>query len=102
MKIIKHLIEDLQEEMEGSEHYAKMALKYKDSDRDVADMFHKLSIVDKEHADMLHAAAVRKIKEKHAAGVETPAPMQAVYDWEHAKMIEAATRLKSLQDMYKG
>lgn len=101
MKIIKHLIEDMNEEMEGAEHYAKKALEYKEDDRDLADLYAKLSTVEKGHADLIHEQIVRKIKAKNAEGVTTPAPMQAVYDWEHEKAIDGAARLKVLQDMYR-
>lgn len=102
MEVIKHLIKDMNEEMEGAEHYAKKALQYKDEDRELADMYSKLSGVEKGHADMIHEQIVKKIKAKNAEGVQTPPAMQAVYNWEHEKAIEGAARLKVLQSMYRG
>lgn len=102
MKIIKHLVEDIEEELEGAEHYAKLATQYKDEDRELADTYAKLANVELEHVDALHGQAVRMIKTQKSAGVETPAPMQAVWDWEHGKMVDTTARIKTMLTMYRG
>lgn len=102
MKIIKHLVEDIEEELEGAEHYAKLATQYKDEDRELADTYAKLANVELEHVDALHGQAVRMIKAQKASGVETPAPMQAVWDWEHGKMVDTTARIKTMLTMYRG
>lgn len=102
MKIIKCLVEDIQEELEGAEHYAKLATQYKDEDRELADVYAKLANVELDHVDALHAQAVRMIKAQKAAGAETPAPMQAVWDWEHGKMVDTTARIKTMLSMYRG
>lgn len=102
MKIIKHIVEDIREEMEGAEHYAKLATEYKDTDRELADNYAKMANVELDHVNLLHGQAVRLIKEQKAAGVETPAAMQAVWDWEHGKMIDTVARIKTMLSMYRG
>lgn len=102
MKIIKHLVEDIQEELKGAEHYAKLATQYKDEDRALAETYAKLAGVELEHVDALHAQAVRLIKGQQAAGVATPAPMQAVWDWEHEKMVDTTARIKTMLSMFRG
>lgn len=42
------------------------------------------------------------IKEKKDAGVEIPVSMQAVWDWEHGKMVDTVTRIKTMLNMYRG
>lgn len=101
MKIIKHLVEDIREEMDGAEHYAKLAMEYKAEDKPLADMYARLAEVELSHVDMLHAQAVRIIKDKKAASPETPAAMQAVWDWEHEKMVDTVSRIKVILAMYK-
>lgn len=44
MKQIKQIVEDIKEEMEGAEHYAKLATQYKDSDKQLADTYAKLAV----------------------------------------------------------
>lgn len=103
MKTIKFLIEDIEEELEGAEHYAKKATEHKDDDRALADVYAKLANVELEHVNALHGQVVRIIKEwKATSGQETPASMQAVWDWEHEKMVDNAARVKTMLDMYRG
>lgn len=102
MKIIKNLVEDIEEELEGAEHYAKLATQHKDEDRELADVYAKLANVELEHVEALHGQAVRMIKARKASGVETPAPMQAVWDWEHGKMVDTTARIKTMLTMYRG
>lgn len=63
MKLIKCLVEDIEEELEGAEHY---------------------------------------IKAQKASGYEAPASMQAVWDWEHDKMVDTTARVKTMLSMYRG
>lgn len=99
MKIIKDIVKDIQEEMEGAEHYAKLATEYKDSDKALAETYKKLANTELEHVNTLHAQAVRLIKEEQARGTQTPAAMQAVWDWEHEKMIDTVARIKVMLAM---
>ena len=46
MKVIKCLVEDIEEELEGAEHYAKKATEHKDDDRELADVYAKLANVE--------------------------------------------------------
>lgn len=103
MKIIKNLVEDINEELEGAEHYAKLATQYKEDDRELSDTYAKLANVELDHVNALHGQVVRIIKEwKATSGKEVPAPMQAVWDWEHNKSMDTAARIKTMLDMYKG
>lgn len=102
MKAIKHIVEDIQEELEGAEHYAKLATQYKDTDKALADMYVKLAEVELGHVNLLHDQAVRIMKEYKASGKESPDAMQAVWDWEHEKAIDTTAMVKQLIAMYKG
>lgn len=103
MKLIKCLVEDINEELEGAEHYAKLATQYKDEDRELADVYAKLANVELEHVNALHGQVVRIIKSwKAANGQEPPAAMQAVWDWEHEKAVDTTARVKTMLEMYRG
>lgn len=102
MKEIKILVEDISEELEGAEHYAKLAAQYKDTDRQLADTYAKLAGVELDHVNALHEQAVRMIKEYRAGGNEPPTAMQAVWDWEHGKATDTTARVKALLATYKG
>lgn len=101
MKIIKKIMEQMEDELEGAGEYADMALKYKDDDKLLAELYHSMSLQELKHHDDLHGQVVRMIAEYRKDHGEPPAAMQAVYDWEHKKAISKAKEVKAAQAMYK-
>lgn len=101
MKQIAIIAKDIREELEGAEHYAKLATMYKDTDKTLADTYATMASQELVHVDALHGQAVRLIREFRAEGNTPPAGMQAVWDWEHEKMVEDMTRVKMMLDIYK-
>ena len=101
MKIIKKLIEQMDDELNGAEEYAEGALKYKEKDKILADLYFNMSLQEMKHHDDLHMQVVRMISEYRKEHGEPPVAMQAVYDWEHEKAIDRAKEIKTLQGMYK-
>lgn len=101
MKAIKQLVEDISEELKGASHYAKLATKYRDEDRELSDTYAKKSSDELTHVNDFHAHVARLIKSHKATGKEVPPAMQAVWDWEHEKMMDETARVKSLLDMLK-
>lgn len=95
--------QDIEEELEGAEHYAKKATEHKDDDRELVDVYAKLANVELDHVNALHGQVVLIIKEwKVTSGQEAPAAMQAVWDYEHERSVDKAAKIKTLLDMYKG
>ena len=99
MKEIKHLAKNIRAELEDAEKYAKAALSYKTGDRELAQTYADLARAELGHSDLLHNQAVRLIRMKKAEGVEPPVAMQAVWDWEHEKMVEDTARIKHMLEM---
>jgi DNA-binding HxlR family transcriptional regulator len=99
MKEIKWLAENIREELEDAEKYAKAAIKYKDTDRSLSMALADLAKQELGHSEVLHTHAVKIIKEHKENGAEPPAAMQAVWDWEHEHMIERTSKIKHLLDM---
>lgn len=96
MKEIKWLSEQIEEELEDAEKYAKAALYHKHTDPEMSRTCIELSRQELNHSEILHANAVRLIKEQTEKGVEVPPAMQAVWDWEHKKMIDHTAKVKAL------
>ena len=96
MKEIKMLAGHIREEMNDAETYAKLALRYKDDDRNLSQTFEKLAEQELDHADMLHAQASRLIKERKENGETPPVAMSAVWSWEHENMMDCVARVKVL------
>lgn len=102
MKVIKEIVELIEEEASGAEEYAKMAMQYKDEDKALADTYAKLAETELQHVDLLHAQVVRIIKAWEAKGNQVPKEMKFVYDYMHEKNIDHVARVKSLVNMYYG
>lgn len=62
MKEIKMLVENIGEELGDARKYAKLALKYKSEDPDMANLFYKLAGEEMGHMNALHQCAVTHIE----------------------------------------
>jgi rubrerythrin len=99
------MAKQIREELHDSEKYIECAMKYKDSDKDLADMYYNLASEEMTHADKVHNQVVREIRkaedEYRDDGKEsTLAVMHAVWDYEHDNLIEEAAEVKTKIDMY--
>lgn len=102
MKIIKELVEFINEEVDGAEEYAKLAVKYKTENPTLAKTFYDISMDEMRHADLFHAEVVKLIEEHRRTKGEPPASMLAVYDYLHEKHIEEAKEVRMYQSQFKG
>lgn len=100
MQIIKELADSIEEELEGSEQYIKKAIKYKNHDKELADMYYAMSLQEEQHAMELHKQGARQIELYKKEGHEIPADMQAIYDYLHERHIEKHNRVKLFQSQY--
>ena len=101
MKIIKLLEDLIEDETEDVEKYAKLAVEYKDSYPDLAQLFYNLSTQEDGHQASLHNEVVKIIAEHRRKHGEPPAEMLAVYDYIHKKHIEKLAEAKIFQELYK-
>ena len=101
MKMIKKIIDQIYDELEGSEEYIECAMKEKADHPTIANMYYEMSLMEMSHVDKLHSAVVTLINEAKAKGEEPPAHMMAIYEYEHEKIMEEATEIKVMQEMYK-
>lgn len=102
MTIIKKLSEMIEDELEGAEHYAKCAVKYKEENPTLAKTFYDISTDEMRHVGLLHAEVVTLIETYRREHGEPPTAMKAVYDYLHEKHIEEANEVKMLQSQYRG
>lgn len=102
MLIIQKLSRMIKEEIGDAEKYANCALKYKEEDKALADVFYTLSTEELKHMEMLHAQVARIINEYKAKKGAPPEGMQAIYDYVHEEEMENVKEVKILQSMYKG
>ena len=101
MKIIKCLSELIEEELNDSQKYVDLALRWKQDDPEVADLFYELSVAEMGHMDKLHMMVAKIIEEYRADNGEPPKEMMTLYEYLHEKHIAHAMEVKVKQGMYK-
>ena len=101
MKKIAKIVSDIREELDGAEHYAKLATQYKEDDHALADVYASMASQKLGHVDLLHAQVVRIIRDHRAEHGEPPEAMLMVWNWEHDNMVSKSAKIKALLEMYK-
>jgi rubrerythrin len=100
MKIIRDLVEKIDEELTDAEKYIDCAYKVKDDYPDLSAVFFRLSKEEMVHMQTLHDQVVRFI-ELYKKDHEVPADMKALYDYLHEKQVEWSLRIEFKQKNYK-
>jgi len=63
MNDIENLSEYIEDEIRDAGKYARCALKHKEETPALAELFHRLSSEETEHARLLYEAAMQQVKE---------------------------------------
>ena len=101
MKLIKELSEQIEEELDGAEWYAKKALKCRDEHPTLAKTFYDIATDEMRHAELLHGEVLRLIDSYRKQHGDPPAAMLAVYDYMHEKQIEEANEVRGYLSQYR-
>lgn len=101
MKIIEYYAGRIMDEIKDAKGYAMKALELKNSDPDQASTLYNLSIDEMNHMNILHGIVVKLIEDYRKTKGDPPADMLARYNYLHEKQIKKATKVKTLQMMYK-
>lgn len=99
MKIIKTMVEQIKEELEGAKEYAMLASQIKSDMPTAAQMYAKMAQDELNHATLIHAEAVKAI-DKQKAIAEPPAVMTELWAIEHKYYVEHAAATKAMLDLY--
>lgn len=101
MKLIELLSEHIGDELNDACTYAKLALEYKDTDPETANLFYKLSQEEMTHMDALHKRVVSAIESYKKTNGEPPEGMKALYGFAHKREIAQAEKVTNLQSLFK-
>lgn len=101
MRLIKHLAEQIDDEVCGVIEYAKDALEYKYTRPQLSDMYYKLANTEYGHVNTLHEAVVKVVEEAHNKGIEVPVYMRDSWEDKHRRMIEKMAEAKTYLNMYR-
>ena len=101
MKIIKCVAERIKEEIHDAETYIDMAIEWKETEPDAAEVFSELSAEELGHMEKLHEIVTDLIKDYREQHGDPPAGMMALYDYMHEQNIENTMRVKVKQAMFR-
>ena len=101
MKIIEKLSDMIEEEIDDAEKYARCALRHKEDYPELAQLFFRLSNEEMEHMASLHKAVTGVIDDYRREHGEPPEAMLAAYDYLHKKQIDHASKVRSMQAMFR-
>lgn len=101
MKILKNLIQKADDTLEEIEWYAEKAHHIRSEHESLADTYIKIAEMHVSIYNMLHDRMVDIISEERRKGTAVPAPMQAIWDYEHEKLMKEFTEAKFLIDEYR-
>jgi len=99
MRIIKSLVEKIDDELMDAEKYINCAYETKMDYPDVSLVYFKLSQEEMKHMQMLHTQVV-KIIEEHKKTNEVPLVMKELYNYLHERQIEWAAKIELKQKNY--
>lgn len=99
MKKIKALVDCIEEELEGAQHYAETYVELKAEDRsDWAKKFHNMAEDELHHAEINHDYAVTEIQKLREVFHPT-ADMEEKWDKAHVYYVDRASWIKKMLDM---
>jgi hypothetical protein len=101
MKILKDLIEKAKDTMDEVEWYAEKAHHLRTEHKQLADTYIKIAEMHIDIYGMLHSRMVALITEQKEKGAHVPPEMQAIWDYEHERLIKEFAEAKFLVEEYK-
>ena len=101
MEIIKIISEQIENELDSSEKFIKMAVTNKQLFPEISQTFYNFSLEKLNNTKILHDQVIKIIKNYRATEGDPPAPMMAIYNYMHQRHINKANAIKNFQSMYK-
>lgn len=97
---LKEIICDIKEELGSAEDYAYEAMKHREQYPSLAKLYHRIAEEKMGRVDDLHREVVAMIDKKRQSGVEVPAAMTAIWDFEHGLMMDEAAEIRHKLEMF--
>ena len=101
MKLIRSLSEAIADEISDIKKYARWAADLKEEHPSLANVLYNISVQEDGHQAALHNEVVNIIEEHRKKHGNPPPVMQALYDHEHQKQIDALAEARMYQEVYK-
>ncbi len=89
-------------EIRDAKRYAKLALECRDTDRDLADLYYRLSGEELDHANRLHVQVARLLDTQQRIGTNGVDVNKAIYERLRKRDVENIAEVGVLQALYRG
>ena len=100
MKIIKCIVEKVEEELHDADAYISLAITWKEEQPEAAKVFYELSLEEMGHVGKLHDEVTRLIGEYRQETGEPPKDMLTLWNYLHEKHVAEAMSIKVKQGMF--
>ena len=100
MKIIRCLSEQIEQELDAAEEYAKKAIQYKEDYPATAKVLLTLSTAHLDNIKTLHEQVATLIANVRKEKGDPPMGMQTLYEYLHERHIEKVAAIRNLQDLF--
>ena len=100
MKIIKCIVEKVEEELHDADAYISLAITWKEEQPEAAKVFYELSLEEMGHVGKLHDEVTRLIGEYRQETGEPPKDMLTLWSYLHEKHVAEAMSIKVKQGMF--
>lgn len=101
MKYISVLLEQMDDELDGAHEYAQCALRSKDEDRELAEVYMSLARTELDHYQKLYNQMTRIMTNYRSEHGDMSYELQEFYDWQRTKTMNHMAEVKVLVDSYK-
>ena len=98
LKLLFSLIDD---EIADSMKYGEKAMKYKETDPAMAELFYSLSLDELKHKSMLHNQLVKEMNECIEEYPEKEESINAVFDVLNERQVEWENSVRAYQSAYR-
>ena len=98
LKLLFSLIDD---ELADSMKYGEKAMRYKDTDSAMAELFYSLSLEEIKHKNMLHNQLIKEMENCINNYPEKEMEVHAVYDVLNERQVEWENSVRNYQSMYR-
>lgn len=100
MRILVELIEKAEDTMEEVEWYAEKAHSLRATHKELADTYIELAETHIEIYKKLHKEMVELIEEERQKGIQPPAGMIEMWNFQHERLVKDFSELKYLVEEY--
>lgn len=101
MKILKELIEHANDTLDEVHEYVRQAYHIHQEHKALADTYIKIAESHISIFNMLHERMVSLIEEEKRKGVQPPAAMLVIWDYEHGKLVDELAHCRVKIEDYK-